>query len=252
MKQEFYERLVSDALDLAGCMMRCGAEVRNVENTIERICTAYGAVRCDVFALSLSVFATIWFPGNAPVNCSRRIAKAGTSLNQLEEYNDLSRYVCRERPEPEYIEKRMAEIKVNCGRKWWYILGYIIGAGAFTAFVGGDWRDCVIAAVIGAFIFFCDEYLKRNGMNKLIYTLLMCAVTGCLAIFSVRWGLGKNSDKIMIGDIMLFIPTLTLCNAVKDMLYGDIFTGVYYFIDAVLITFMIALGFYISEALVGV
>lgn len=249
-EQIFYERIVRDAMELACRMMKCGAEVRNVEKTVERLCTAYGASECSVFAITSYMFATIRFRSHT-VNCSKRISGAVTALDRLEEYNDLSRFICRERPDPELIESRMAEIEKMRPPALLHMLGYILGAGSLTVLVGGSLFDFLVSAAIGMIVFFCDRLIKRRGINKLIYTMLMCTAVGCLAILSVSLGIGTDMDKIIIGDIMLFIPTLTLCNSIKDMLHGDIFTGVYSFIDALLVTLMIALGFYIAELLLG-
>lgn len=249
-EQIFYERIVNDAIELACRMMKCGAEVRNVEKTVERLCSAYGASECSVFAITSYMFATIHFR-NHTVNASKRISGTMTSLDKLEAYNTLSRFICREKPHPEIIEARMAEIEKTNPPLPLHILGYIIGAGSLTSLVGGNISDFIVSAVIGIFVFLCDKYIKRRGINKLIYTILMCTAVGCLAMLAVHLGITAVSDKIIIGCIMLFIPTLSLCNSIKDMLYGDIFTGVYCFIDALLVTLMIALGFYIAELIAG-
>lgn len=249
-EQIFYERIVRDAMELACCMMKCGAEVRNVEKAVERLCTAYGASECSVFAITSYMFATIRFR-NHTVNCSKRISGAVTALDQLEDYNDLSRYICREKPDPELIESRIREIGEKRPPLLLHLFGYLIGAGSLTVLVGGSISDFFVSAAIGMIIFFFDKLIRQRGINKLIYTMLMCTAVGCLSILSVSIGMGTDMDKIIIGVIMLFIPTLTLCNSIKDMLHGDIFTGVYSFIDALLITLMIALGFYISKLLMG-
>ena len=247
--QDFYDRLVNNAMELACRMMRSGAEVRNVEKTVDRLCRAYGAYECSVFAIASCMIATIRFDNNIVINRSKRIAPSATALDKLEAYNKLSRQICAEKPDITFIEEKLEEIEKQKSIGFLRIFGYIIGAGAFTVFVGGNFLDFFAAAIIGALVFFCDNL--RHETNKLIYTLLMCVAVGCIAIILTRLGLGSDSDKITIGGLMLFMPTLTLCNSVKDMLHGDIFTGVYCFIDALLTTLIIALGVYFSNVLLG-
>ena len=100
-------------------------------------------------------------------------------------------------------------------------------------------------------VFFFDQFLKTTYANKLVYTLFACMVTGWLAILCVNLGLGTHLDKIMMGDVMLFIPTLALCNSLKDMLHGDILTGVYRSIEAMLIASAIAGGFFVANVTLG-
>ncbi len=47
--------------------------------------------------------------------------------------------------------------------------------------------------------------------------LLQSFVSGCIALVFVHFGFGTHVDKVMIGDIMLFIPGLLLVSAVKEM-----------------------------------
>ncbi|MDY4171562.1 MAG: threonine/serine exporter family protein, partial [Evtepia sp.] len=64
-----------------------------------------------------------------------------------------------------------------------------------------------------------------------------------LAQVCVGVGFGINLDRIMIGDIMLFIPGLTIVNGVREFFYADILTGVYRLIEALLMAGAIAVGY---------
>ena len=79
------------------------------------------------------------------------------------------------------------------------------------------------------------EQLRRvHHQNRIIYTTLACFLSGLLAQACVGMGFGINLDRIMIGDIMLFIPGLTIVNGVREFFYADILTGVYRLIEALL------------------
>ncbi len=56
---------------------------------------------------------------------------------------------------------------------------------------------------------------------------------------------------ITIGVIMLPIPGIPITNAVRDMISGDIITGILRFVESLLITVGIAAGFISALALVG-
>ena len=47
------------ALDVGAELLRCGAEVHRVEDTVTRICRAYGAVEVEVFAINSLIVAEI-------------------------------------------------------------------------------------------------------------------------------------------------------------------------------------------------
>lgn len=59
----------------------------------------------------------------------------------------------------------------------------------------------------------------------------------------MKFGIGHNIDKIMIGEIMLVIPGIAMTNAIRDLLMGDTGSGMLRFINAVIIAGIIAAGF---------
>ena len=71
----------------------------------------------------------------------------------------------------------------------------------------------------------------------------MSAISGFLAILFTYIGLGNNLDKIIIGVVMVFVPTLAIVNGIKDIFYRDIVSGVYRIIEATFIATSMAVGF---------
>lgn len=50
---------------------------------------------------------------------------------------------------------------------------------------------------------------------------------------------------------MLFVPGLVMVNSIRDMLYGDIMTGIFRLLEAILIALALACGMAISLLLLG-
>ena len=88
-----------------------------------------------------------------------------------------------------------------------------------------------------------NTLIKARGMNKLFYTALCSAISGTLAIVFTKIGFGNNSDLIMIGDIMIIIPGVMLINSVREMLCGDVMSGLLRLLEAIIIAMAIACGF---------
>ena len=57
-KSDFAEYLLCLALDVGEGMLKNGGEVSRVENTVERICKAYGAVHVEVFSIISVIHAS--------------------------------------------------------------------------------------------------------------------------------------------------------------------------------------------------
>ena len=67
----------------------------------------------------------------------------------------------------------------------------------------------------------------------------------------MRAGIGVQPDKIMIGNIMLVIPGIQLTNSLRDMINGDMISGLLNMSEALLKAVSVAMGFAII-LLVGV
>lgn len=82
------------ALNIGEQMLMCGAEVHRVEDCIRRICTAYGAVRVDVFSITSSIVVTMYGPDFGSLTQTRRISRQNTDMYRLDRLNQLSRDIC--------------------------------------------------------------------------------------------------------------------------------------------------------------
>ena len=80
-------------------------------------------------------------------------------------------------------------------------------------------------------------------LNTIIQNMLCSAVTAMAVLLLVRMGIGTQPDKIMIGDIMLVIPGLQLTNSLRDMINGDMISGLLNMSEAVLKAAAVAMGF---------
>lgn len=246
------EEVLNVALDIGERMLECGAAVNKVEDTIARICRSYGIQNVEVFSInSLSLVSATDEAGHAVTKTKRTYALT-TNLHQLELLNALSRYICTNQPELSEIEAKKQELlSEDQWIGWLNGLGYLIATGGFTVYFGGNLRDGVAAALISLFVFMANRYFKKKETNQIVYTLAMSAASGALAILLVSIGVAEHVDKVMIGDIMLFVPGLVMVNSIRDMLYGDIMTGVFRLLEAVLIALALACGMAVSLVLLG-
>ena len=68
---------------------------------------------------------------------------------------------------------------------------------------------------------------------------------------STHLGLADNAGMIMIGDIMLIIPGLMLIHSVREMLCGDLMSGLLRLLESLILALAIACGFAIPILILG-
>ena len=246
------EQLISCAMDIGEQMLLSGAEVGRVETSVKLICTAYGCSRADVFTITSSIVVSIVSKEGTHLTQSRRILGSHTDLTKLDRLNSLSREICQNTPDCAYVQAQLQKI---CAGKafplWLEALASAMIAGAFTLFFGGGWLDGLVACFLGGGIRLCTWLLQKAGMNQIFVNAVTSFLLSFCAISLVRLGLGRDANQIIIGNIMLLIPGIALTNSLRDMISGDIMSGLLRFFDAVLVAASIAAGYILAAQLLG-
>ena len=246
------QEVVKLALDIGEHMLMCGGEVDRVEDTIGRICRAYGAERVDVFSITSLIIATATWSEKEIVSQTRRVPSVSRNFDKLAALNDLSRRMCREKmPLDEANEKVQYIIKNMKSGAIRVFIGSLLSAGGFAIFFGGTWRDALAATLAAIIIYIVEKCIYSNRINKVVYYMLASFIAGITSIVTVYFGIGENLDMIVIGCIMLVIPGINFTSAVEDVLVGDTATGALKFCESIMFACAIAGGFGLSIYLCG-
>ena len=107
------------AMDIGEQMLVCGAEVHRVEDSITRMCRAFGAKRIDVFIITSSMVVTIFDESGESFTETRRINGSGTDIEKLHLLNQLSRKICSEEMTVEEIQKELRACKDSKPYPFW-------------------------------------------------------------------------------------------------------------------------------------
>lgn len=242
-------QFVAAAMDLGEQLLMSGGEVARVEDTMRRLCHAYGADSVDVLSITSSIILTANFPDRGSVTQTRRISSLQFNLSALEALNDLSRRACSTKMPPEKLRAELERIAhlphygfaQNCGI--WALI-----SGSFSLFFGGSWLDAVMAALIGVLLCFVQSGLIRLEINSYFSTVLCSLFGGFLSNYAVAAVLPVNTAMINIGVIMLLIPGVVLTNAIRDIFSGDTISGLLRSCEALVLSVAIAWGFAVTAA----
>ncbi len=247
-----YSALLRRALDLGELVLMCGGEVGRVEDTVSRICYAYGAERVDVLTITSSIIVTIISPNGDVITQTRRINSKGFDMTKLDALNHLSRCVCETLPPIEYIDEKLREIKGRRAINWSMILlAEITVAFCFTLFFGGSWMDALASGFVALSIFLMERIRNNIHINKIVFLLVSSFIGGAVAVATVHIGIGHNVNAIMIGAIMLLIPGISITAAFEDLLTGDTITGLLQISESIIMTVGISVGFALATFICG-
>lgn len=250
-KDDFTEYLLCLALDVGEGMLKNGAEVSRVEDTIERICHAYGAVHVEVFTIISMINAAIRMPDGSYSSQLRRVKQTSVNLDTLEGLNNLSRRICREKPSLDEFDSMLHELKHRHAYPWWVnLISSAVAASAFCLFFGGGLLEAFITLLIGGGIYFISNHhsARLNSMAKTVISSFFAATVAGISHLLFR---ELNVDSIIIGAIMLLVPGMMFGTAMRDLLCGDLIAGTLKILQAIIQTLMIGFGYMLTFAMLG-
>jgi uncharacterized membrane protein YjjP (DUF1212 family) len=249
-------------MELGENILKCGGEVSRAEDSINRICRAYGAVNVDVSAILSVIVLTVDF-GEGSVTSSRRIEEFGTSnLGRLSKLNALSRRVCSDTPTKEEFLKQMAyaigSTQISMRR---LIIGSILTSMGFAMFFS-DFSvfsnginaqmvlsiifDGVLSGIIALPLCLIAKFLSGTKINAIFAKFAVCFLGGIAALLLGMAGVPCRVDIIMIGNIMNFVSGVSMTNAFRDLFGGDIMSGVFRLCATLVDTVSIAAGYAVA------
>lgn len=227
-------------------LMESGAEIYRVEESVSRLLSAYG-VQAQVFAIPNCLIVSVTALEGQPITQMYRIPAHGTDIELLERCNDLCRQLCREVPP---LEEALARVeKLEAHRRQFpaavvLLLGYMMASCFFSLFFGGSARDGVCAAFAGLAGGLCLLGFARSalGSNVFFRTVISSGAASFTALLLVQGGIGVSLWAATIGALMPLVPGMALTNAMREIMAGDLISGLNRTAEAILVATAIALG----------
>lgn len=214
-----------------------------MEESVRYLLSAYGVESGDVFAIPNCVIVGLSAPGQRPLTRIRRVPPHGTDIAKMEALNDLCRHLCREKPDLDQAWERLqaasASRTFGPGAQ---LLAYFVTTGSFCLFFGGTWADALNSSLCGLAIGLCLDFMGRLGTNLFFKTTAGGFVCGLTASILLLLGLGAHTDLIITGAIMALVPGLVITNFMRDIIAGDMISGLSKLAEALLTGTGIALG----------
>lgn len=238
-----YDKLLNLGVELGRRLMDSGAEIYRVEESVERLLQAYG-LEPQIFAIPNCLIVSVTTPQGHPITRMCRIPAHGTDIELLERCNELCRRLCKD-PVPVEEAERLVEQLSNTRQfpPQVLLLGYAMTTGFFALFFGGGFLDCLSAGLCGLAVGACILFGQfLTGSNIFFCTVVQAALASVMSLLLVRLGLGNNLEAITIGTLMVLVPGRALTNAMREIMAGDIFSGLNRTAEVLLVATAMALG----------
>lgn len=238
-----YDKVLDLVTELGYYLAISGAETYRVEDSINRILSAY-SIESEAFVITNSMTISIRTPDGKTITRLKRIGYHENDLDSVEKFNSLSRKICTEKPSPDVA---FDWLKQTCDSRIQYklpmlLLGSFLGAAGFSVFFGGAVVDAIWGGICGILLCLTDQFLGKHQTNHFFKTIACAFIMTIAAYIAGVLQVANNTDMVIIGPLMLLVPGLVITNAIRDIIFGDTNSGINRIVQVFLIAAAIALG----------
>jgi len=190
-----------------------------------------------------NIQATVETPEGKIISQVRHVRNTSTNFDRLDYLNNLSRYICKNTPNPEELNARFTEVLNRPKQKIIYrYLAGIMGGTGFAVFFGSDFMDAIVATIVSIVIVAGGQWLSKRENSLMVYNFILAFISEIIIILLVNIGIGTHPERITVGIVMLLISGLETTNGIRDMLHEDILSGILRIMNSVIGAAGIACG----------
>ncbi|MGN1089411.1 MAG: threonine/serine exporter family protein [Huintestinicola sp.] len=235
--------LASICTELAEMMIKYGAEVYRVEDTITRICAAYGHTEAQIYTTPANFIITLKGETGKPVTDTVSITERETNLDRAGRINELSRQICAAKPSAEAVRKQIGNIKSRSTYKTPVIYAsYFVAGATFTFLNGGGAVEAAVGGLLALLIRFIEGRLRSIRASTFLRSALCALAVSLIAAGLFKAGIVPRFDRVIIGATMVLVPGVAMTNCMRDFISGDFYSGMYTMTEALLTAAGLAVG----------
>ncbi|WP_024621051.1 threonine/serine exporter family protein [Metaclostridioides mangenotii] len=231
------------ALFVGELMMKNGAETYRVEDSLLRICKSRGFNHVNVFTTpTVVIISDEKFDG---LSFMKTIDFRGINLNKISLLNEFSReFVSNKDYDTKSAISRLYEIQ---NLKPYPLPIYYtftgLGSACFACLLGGNnFLNFMLTFIIAI----CAAITYNQIMRLSSITVFSCLVTSFLIAVSgvllSEIGILGDPKMLIVGSIMPLLPGVAFIKAIRDLISGNLLSGISRAFDAAMIIISIAAG----------
>ena len=237
------DKLLELGLYAGTLLLASGAEVYRIENTIFHMLTACGADTVDCIVTPTGIHLSVRLGENSGTRV-RRIEQRSTNLRRVSAINTLSRSLGNSQQSTDDVLKALEAIESETEHNLQEIEPFAaaLGGTAFAALFGARGWELPLTALVSIIVFVGKTLLKERGIPGLLADFAGGSLAALCALLSTLLIARLPYEHIVLGSIMTLVPGVLLTSGVRDMLAGDLLSGVIRMAEALFTAASIAAG----------
>ncbi len=233
------------AMRMGRVLLENGAEIMRVQDTMQRVATAYGVENFSAFVLTNAIFISGSYDGLTDGSKIKFVPSFSIHFTKISEINQLSREITSGGLDVDEAHQRLDYIEtIPYYRLWTRVLACAVATASFCFLFSGRWIDCLIAFFVGACVELFLNFALKNNISKFITNIVAAAITATMAIIFTLFTaeIGSELSIIITASILRLVPGMSMTVSIRDFFNGDYISGVIRLVDALSVGGCIAIG----------
>lgn len=235
--------LLEIASNAGELLLENGAEVYRAEETVERIVSSIENVK-DVDVYSTFNGIMISYQVGSDIKSSvRKVKSRKYNLSKIDKINTFSRNFCK----GDYDFYQALDILDGINKEQsvpitYEIMGVAIATAAFTAVINKNALEIMVAFFVGLVAVIITNKIEKKKLGFFINNFFTGNLISLITLGFKFLLPDITIDNIIIGAMMPFFAGALLTTGVRDLMSGNVTSGLTAALTAILTTIALALG----------
>jgi len=221
------EKIFQTSVNIGEIMLKSGAETHKVEETINTFCAFNGMPRIQSFVIPTGIIATLLYKKYHPLTELVRITGRSLNLGKMTRIREhLNDYFDGLTGFDELTSKLGLIKDLVIYTRAETILASAFAVSFFSVLFDGRPLEFALSFLCGFLSAFVIRRLTVLNFPDQLINLSVSAFMASLALLVTKAaGGGARFDVLIISSVMLLVPGVTIINALREIIAGDLVSG---------------------------
>lgn len=203
-----------------------GCSTHRVEGVVRKVLNARALTKSEVFITTSGIVVTIESETTGVMTMVKKVPKKSMHLEKISHIEEIVNDFVTKKISAEIALDRLEETKKIVTYPLFVTVLAFCGAGFFrTLMFGGNFSDALASFLVGICLGIIIQTLNSRNIIGFLVTVCGGFTVGFTSILLLRYGIGVQLDKIIVGSLIAIAPGVPFAHAVNDILNGEQISG---------------------------
>lgn len=231
------------AMKTGEMLLASGGSTHKIEGIIRSILNTRELTKTEIFVTTSGIVVTIESKTTGVMTMVKNVPVKSMHMERIALIEEIIFEFINDRISADEALKQLKNISSKNTYSFFTSVIAFGGAASFrTLMFGGTLIDGLASIFVGIFLGIFIKTLNSKSIIGFLVSICGGFVVGYSSVLFMRFGIGSQLDKIIIGSIIPIAPGVPLTHAVNDILNGDYISGNIRAMEALLTGVAIAIG----------